>query len=451
MRWGFTVRPRGTYNSGCRGSNRVPHHKTEAEAVAPVEPRYRSTQEHSMGSAYSTSAKKVIQLASETRARWQGAIAECLTKSQRLLQESAAMERSWSGSDLGYHHELYYGAFATPPLDRRFSIEWGGVRGIPDGWRPRSPEEVRARIEQLADAQFDDVEGHVDELTREGESLRKDIVVLLSPIRVSSRLKREAGLLDEIDNLNWNVEITYDGRQIVTRDSEAVSEGRKLPAHTYYRGLAHRAHQRLRRLEELLSKSEDLSRRILALEGHGEAAATSNHSRDTTPLTLEEVRSRPLSAGLLWGVLSAVVALVIASAGAGWKFGTLYESQLQRGQYDGKQEVDGAKAETEVSMRIKDLEAIFEGPTQPRMHMVQLIYTGSDKIRIEEFKGRQLLPILLGLKEGKSGNKTWNLDLAIEAATKLGRLFGPEESRSEAEKLKEVHDVILPALQRWRG
>lgn len=62
------------------------------------------------------------------------------------------------------HGNLYYGRFEEPPLGKRFSVEWGGIRGIPDGWRDRKPEEVKAAIAKLC--------GGVDADSLEEESKR---------------------------------------------------------------------------------------------------------------------------------------------------------------------------------------------------------------------------------------------------------------------------------------
>jgi hypothetical protein len=62
------------------------------------------------------------------------------------------------------HGNLYYGRFAEPPLGKRFSVEWGGIRGIPDGWRDRKPEEVKVAIAKLC--------GGVDADSLEEESKR---------------------------------------------------------------------------------------------------------------------------------------------------------------------------------------------------------------------------------------------------------------------------------------
>jgi hypothetical protein len=44
-----------------------------------------------------------------------------------LIKAVHEVEDSSSGSNFGYHAELYYGEFQRPP--RRFNVEWGGING----------------------------------------------------------------------------------------------------------------------------------------------------------------------------------------------------------------------------------------------------------------------------------------------------------------------------------
>jgi hypothetical protein len=50
------------------------------------------------------------------------------------LSQAGSQVAESSGSSLGYHSELHYGAFERPALRARFDPEWGGIHGLPDGW-----------------------------------------------------------------------------------------------------------------------------------------------------------------------------------------------------------------------------------------------------------------------------------------------------------------------------
>ena len=53
---------------------------------------------------------------------------------------------------------MYFEDLEDPAHRSRFDIEWGDFYGIPDGWRPRGREEVRKRIEELAENIFNGME-----------------------------------------------------------------------------------------------------------------------------------------------------------------------------------------------------------------------------------------------------------------------------------------------------
>jgi len=66
----------------------------------------------------------------------------------KVFEATEEINRAWSGSALGYHSDLYYGAFQTVPLGFTFSPEWGGMKGLQEGWQTRTPDEVRQHIEE---------------------------------------------------------------------------------------------------------------------------------------------------------------------------------------------------------------------------------------------------------------------------------------------------------------
>src|SRR6266487_4174254 len=93
--------------------------------------------------------------------------------SQKLIHACNKIAKSWSGSFAGYHARLYYGNFETPTIDNQFSVEWGGINGIPDGWTERTTEEVKARIERITEKDFstDELEKSVKKLLSLAEDL----------------------------------------------------------------------------------------------------------------------------------------------------------------------------------------------------------------------------------------------------------------------------------------
>src|SRR6516165_6924910 len=69
-----------------------------------------------------------------------------------LMKAVREIEDSSSGSNFGYHAELYFGDFERSP--HGFNVEWGGINGLQLGWSVRKPEEVKTRIEGLAKIPF---------------------------------------------------------------------------------------------------------------------------------------------------------------------------------------------------------------------------------------------------------------------------------------------------------
>jgi REase_DpnII-MboI len=168
----------------------------------------------------------------------------------RTEKSSAAVKKatqsiaaSWSGSWMGYHSELYYMNFAPPPLENIFSPEWGGIDGIPPGWQKRSADEVKVRIEKLSGESISALEKSTDSLLQQVKALQSEIVTEISSLHLQPRLEQEKKLLNELEKFDWGHSIgtiihANTPSQVISRDSEAVYQGIKVPAHQYYSALA---------------------------------------------------------------------------------------------------------------------------------------------------------------------------------------------------------------------
>jgi hypothetical protein len=203
---------------------------------------------------------RVQKLEEEKRAL----VTDLLTKCDGLLKAASGLSNTWSGSFMGYHSELYYGNFQTPPLGDRFNAEWGGVHGIPAGWKPRTGDEVKERIEAQAQATFEEIDSDTKELAAAFQELQSDIVIDLSPVRSLAGLEKEKELLETIDEYEWGEKAgNYINASLpknyMTRDSAAAAEGVKLPAHLYYEGVAYEYRSRSLAVQEFVK----LSRRFL--------------------------------------------------------------------------------------------------------------------------------------------------------------------------------------------
>lgn len=145
-----------------------------------------------------------------------------------------AINNSWSGSDLVGHANFFYGDFEIPPHNKRFSIEWGLINGVPNGWAEKNSDEVCQKIEKDSGITLNELDKQADHITENFDKLRKQAVITFSSV------SKEAIKEIEKFTLRTKVDIFNDywKRQIVTRDSEALYAGRQIPVHKYYEATA---------------------------------------------------------------------------------------------------------------------------------------------------------------------------------------------------------------------
>jgi predicted nucleotide-binding protein len=166
-------------------------------------------------------------------------------EAEYLLNVARKVGESWSGSNFGYHAELYYGDFEKSPFGQRFSVEWGGLHGIPSGWKSRTPEEVKDRIERLAGFQVKKIESGSKRFLDRATKLQTEFLIELSPLHNTNGFKKEKELLSDVENLDWDKEAhnkyaadALNSFPNMTRDREAIMAGRVFPAHTFYESVA---------------------------------------------------------------------------------------------------------------------------------------------------------------------------------------------------------------------
>lgn len=165
--------------------------------------------------------------------------------SEKLFEAGNKLERAFSGSWAGYHGRLYYDGFKAPPSDNRFSVEWGTLRGMGEGWGEKTPEEVKAEIERLGGgATLDTIEKESEALRKRSEELRDDLVSYLSVVVEAPSLAAEKATVAALSKFKFGrttAEYVHSNKpgQIVSRDSEAVMQGMCIPSHVYYQGVCH--------------------------------------------------------------------------------------------------------------------------------------------------------------------------------------------------------------------
>jgi hypothetical protein len=189
---------------------------------------------------------------------------QTVESAKKTISACDAIDASWSGSDLVGHADFFYGNFQVPPHNRRFSIEWGLINGVPDGWSEKSSDEVRQKIENDSGVSLEELDKDADFIIDKFDELRKQAIIIFASI-----LKDSA---EEIEKFNLQTKVDvfnqYWKRQIMTRDSEALLAGRKIPIHKYYwatasflMGIAKQLSEFSYLIDKLIAQSEGLEQK----------------------------------------------------------------------------------------------------------------------------------------------------------------------------------------------
>jgi len=170
---------------------------------------------------------------------------EFLIISDKLRSACGKVEQAWSGSFAGWHGRMYFRNFETPSLYDKFSGEWGGINGIPDGWEEKQAEEVREKIEKLVGNEFflEEFERRIELLRKESETLRDELSIIFLELSLMED-KKEKELFDQIEIYSFEkgrkADFIKNGLPgaIMTRDLEAMRQGMLIPSWLYYKGVA---------------------------------------------------------------------------------------------------------------------------------------------------------------------------------------------------------------------
>lgn len=185
-----------------------------------------------------------------------------------LRDKAQKLSDSWSGSWVGFHANLYYGDFEKPTLGESFSVEWGLINGIPDKWQERSFEDVKTKIEAgIVKTNFEYIFEKVKPMVKQAESLRNHIATELSFVKSDKSLPDEAKLLEKIDEIKFGTSAdvfvnNLQPSQAWTRDSEAASQGLKVPHHIKYQAQTMAVLSMITDIEKFISTSKQLVRQL---------------------------------------------------------------------------------------------------------------------------------------------------------------------------------------------
>jgi hypothetical protein len=188
---------------------------------------------------------KLLRKVEEQEANLTEPVDQLHKRAESVWKAGITVGESWSGSCFGYHSDLHYGQFEKPPFQNRFNVEWGCLHGIPAGWAQRTPDEVKAEIERRSGDTFEALEKIDAGLVQQVKTLHDEITMESSPLYSLSSAEREKAMLTELEDMKWDDQVQKEhvvnginGSPRMTRDFNAINEGRRVPSHTYYEGVA---------------------------------------------------------------------------------------------------------------------------------------------------------------------------------------------------------------------
>lgn len=150
---------------------------------------------------------------------------------------------SWSGSWFGYQSKLYYGDFERPPVQDRFSVEWGSINGLSNNWIERESEDVKKQLEKVSTTSIDELDREYKSLINIIEDFYDETSLIINTDDVMQAEISKENLLEGQKKLKYGQEgLKYLNNRrpatFMTRDSEAMSEGVFTPAILYYESFA---------------------------------------------------------------------------------------------------------------------------------------------------------------------------------------------------------------------
>ena len=156
------------------------------------------------------------------------------SEAKKVMDACHKVNQSWSGSSLVGHAKFYYKDFEEPNTQNRFSIEWGLIHGIPDGWEEKNDDDVRKKIEELScNNNLDEIKNLATKLEQEFTDVQRQTVLDLAEVGVLETSKIENFTIKSATNHFNEIFPT----KFMTRDSQAIT-GHYIVTHIYYQAIA---------------------------------------------------------------------------------------------------------------------------------------------------------------------------------------------------------------------
>ena len=159
-----------------------------------------------------------------------------------LNSAAEKVQRSFSGSWLGYQSRIYYAEFAPPPPGAHFSQEWGLISRMPSlgsrgDWREYDPEDVKDHIRRLAkNPNLKPAEDAAAKANATFSETKSEILSILenelgdTSDGFLEKLRADLNKLESTSAFEV-VRVWCPTGQIVTRDMVAMGQGRLAPPH----------------------------------------------------------------------------------------------------------------------------------------------------------------------------------------------------------------------------
>lgn len=151
---------------------------------------------------------------------------------EKVIDACHILEKSWSRSTLAGHAKFFYKNFEEPDAYNRFSIEWGLIHGIPNGWLERSDEEVIEAVEKKSGQQLSAMRARATEIEQELTDLQHTVILWLSEQGMETARVENYSFKSATDIFNKIFPTRF-----MTRDSEAMT-GHYVVPHIYYQAIA---------------------------------------------------------------------------------------------------------------------------------------------------------------------------------------------------------------------
>lgn len=213
--------------------------------------------------------KETKNLISEFQKKQADDLEKISITSKKLREACGKIERTWSGSFAGWHGKMYFRDFQIPSIHERFSGEWGGINGIPDGWEEKQPEEVRSKIEELVGNNFsaEKFENDLKKLREKIEKFRTEIIINLSSFDFNDNTIKEKELLTQIEKFTFGKtkgDYINDGlpKNMMSRDTEALRQGTCIASWLYYDGVALEGQSVCETTNDFIALSDRLTRQL---------------------------------------------------------------------------------------------------------------------------------------------------------------------------------------------